>query len=510
MSSVLAKRTATVGACTLASRVLGLVRDVVIAVVFGAKAQADVFFVAFRIPNLFRRWFGEGAFSQAFVPVLSEYRETHGDAEVRSLVASVIGALSLVLVLFTLAGVLLAPVLVMIFGPGFGAEPEKFELAVHLLRLLFPYVLLVSLVALSAGVLNTYGRFAVPAFTPVFLNIGFISGALLLSPRLDEPITGLAYGVLAGGIAQVVFQLPALAKIGMLMRPQAGFRHPGVRKITRLMAPAMFGASVSQFNILIDTALASMLVTGSISWLYYADRMMEFPLGVFSIALGTVVLPRFSQAFNRSDTQDFSATLDWALAMVIVLVTPAAVGLAVLAQPILSTLFEYGAMTAHDVKQASRALAAYSIGLVALSLVKVLAPAYFSRQDTKTPVKVGIIAVAVNLVFNLLLIGPMKHAGLALATSLAAVVNAYLLYRGLCQRELFQPNRNWFRMFLVTSASSAAMAGVLVYLSPSAESFSALGSLTRVGVLAGLIVAGMATYFASLYVSGVRIKEFQR
>lgn len=510
VSERLARRTAVVGAMTVVSRVLGLARDVIIARAFGAAAAADAFFVAFRVPNLFRRWFGEGAFSQAFVPVLSEYRERYQRSEVEALVAAVSGTLAAGLVAFTLAGIAAAPALVALFSPGFVGEPEQFARTVALLRLTFPYLTLVSLVALAGGVLNTYGVFAVPAFTPVFLNVGLIAGALVVAPHLAEPIYALAYGVLAGGVLQLAFQLPALARIGMLCVPRLVPGHAGVRQILGLMAPAVFGASVAQLNILIDTALASTLVAGSISWLYYADRMMEFPLGVFSIALGTVVLPTLSRAFQRADDGGYAATLDWALKLVALVTLPAAVGLAVLSMPILTTLFQYGRMTPEDVRAAADALAAYGIGLVALSAVKVLAPAYFARQDTRTPVRVGLVAVVVNVVLNLALIGPLAHVGLALATSIAAVVNAGLLLRGLLIAGRYAPQPGWRHLAFAIAAGLMAMTIVLVVVTPPLEVWAAAGAPGRGIRLALTILAGASAYLATVTLAGVRLRELAR
>lgn len=504
MSRQLARRTATVGGMTTVSRVLGLVRDVVIARAFGAAAEADAFFVAFRVPNLFRRWFGEGAFSQAFVPVLAEYREKSGRSEVEALVAAVTATLGLGLLLFTLAGMAAAPWLVALFSPGFIDDPAQYARATSLLRLTFPYLFMVCMVALSGALMNTYGRFALPAFTPVLLNVGLIAGALLVAPHLETPVYGLGIGVLAGGVLQLAIQFPTLARLGFVLLPRLKPRHPGVRRIFRLMLPAVFGASVAQVNILIDTALASLLVTGSISWLYYADRMMEFPLGVFSIALGTVVLPSLSRAFQCADHDGYARTLDWGMKLVALVTVPAACGLAVLAGPILSTLFEYGSMGAADVAAAGGALAAYGIGLVALSFVKVLAPAYFSRQDTRTPVRVGMVAVAVNVVLNLIFIGPLAHVGLALATSLAAVVNAALLLRGLLRTGCYQPGGGWPRLLAAICVASLVMGGLLWSLTPVAALWSGFDVLGRSVRLAGLIATGAATYLLVLRLFGIR------
>lgn len=506
--SRLAKRTATVGGMTSVSRVLGLVRDVVIARTFGAAPEADAFFVAFRVPNLFRRWFGEGAFSQAFVPVLAEYRERFGRDDVEALVAAVTATLGLALALFTLVGIACAPWLVTLFSPGFLEEPEQHARATALLRLTFPYLLLICMVALSGALMNTWGRFAVPAFTPVLLNVGLIAGALWLAPQLESPVFGLAWGVLIGGVLQLLLQLPTLARLGLLLRPRFRPRHPGVRQIGRLMLPAVFGASVSQVNILIDTALASLLVSGSISWLYYADRMMEFPLGVFSIALGTVVLPSLSRAFQRGRHEDYARTLDWGLKLVCLVTVPAAVGLSVLATPILSTLFEYGAMGGQDVRAAAGALAAYGVGLVGLSFVKVLAPAYFARQDTRTPVRVALVAVGVNVGLNLLLIGPLAHVGLALATSVAACVNAGLLFRGLVRRGQYRPGADWAGLLGRVGVASVCMAVALRLAAPGHSVFSALDCWGRGAWLAGLVALGVLIYAAVLWLTGVRPRQY--
>ncbi|MGR8950311.1 MAG: murein biosynthesis integral membrane protein MurJ, partial [Gammaproteobacteria bacterium] len=392
---------------TTISRVLGLVRDQVIAYYFGANFKTDAFFVAFKIPNLFRRMFAEGAFNQAFVPVLSEYKEQRDQQEVRQLVGATLGALSVVLLAITAIGVLAAPIVITIFAPGFSESPDKITLASDMLRWTFPYLLFISLTALFGGVLNTYGRFAVPAFTPALLNVAIIAIVLFLAPHLDRPIMSLAIGVFVGGVAQLLLQVLAAGKIGLLGPVRVGFANAGVKKIMRLMAPAMFGASVSQINLLLDTLIASLLTAGSISWLYYSDRLVEFPLGVFGIALATVILPNLSRQFTRGDDQMFSQTLDWALRLVWMIATPAALALAVLATPLIATIFFYGEFGERDLAMASQSLVAYSFGLIAFILIKILAPAYFSRQDTKTPVKVGIVAMIVNLTLNLLLMGPL-------------------------------------------------------------------------------------------------------
>jgi putative peptidoglycan lipid II flippase len=493
-----------VGSGTLASRVLGFVRDVVIARTFGASVGADAFFVAFRIPNFLRRLFAEGAFSQAFVPVLSEYREQRSHAEVRELAAHVAGALGGTLALVTLAGVAAAPVLALVFAPGFVDEPYKFGLTVEMVRITFPYIAFVSLASFAAGVLNTYGRFGAPAFTPVLLNVCLIGAALVVAPRLDEPIVALAWGVLAAGVVQLAFLVPFVARLRLLAWPRWSLRHAGVRRILRLMAPAVFGASVAQVNLLVDTLIASFLVTGSISWLYYSDRMVEFPLGVLGVALGTVILPGLSGDHAKGSRRDFSRTLDWALRWVVVIALPAAVGLAALAGPILATLFAYGEFGGHDVEMARRSLVAYSGGLLGFIAVKVLAPGYFARQDTRTPVRVGLVAMGVNVVLNLALVLPLAHAGLALATSIAAFVNAALLYRGLRADGIHAPEPGWGALLARVALANAVLALALLLGHGDLADWLAAEASLRATRLAGLVGGGAVLYALVLLASGLR------
>ncbi|HAG94499.1 MAG TPA: murein biosynthesis integral membrane protein MurJ, partial [Gammaproteobacteria bacterium] len=434
----LLRSTGIVSLFTMLSRVLGLVRDVVVANVFGAGGGADAFFVAFKIPNFFRRLFAEGAFNQAFVPVLSEYRSQREQVEVRLLISYTMGSLGGVLMVISLMCVVFAPAVTFLFAPGFHDMPEKFDLASDMLRLTFPYLLLISLTAMLGSVLNSYGRFAIPAFTPVLLNLCLIGAALLVSPLMDPPIIALAWGVLAAGVVQLVFQFPFVRQIQLLSVPRWGWSDPGVKRILALMLPAMFGVSVAQINLLLDTVLASFLVDGSVSWLYYSDRLMELPLGVFGIAIATVILPSLSRKHASQSVEAFSQTLDWAVRMVLLIGLPAALALVVLAAPLLVTLFQYGEFSAADVDRASLSLQAYGAGLLGFMLVKVLAPGYFARQDTKTPVKVGIKAMVANMVFNLALIVPLAHVGLALATSLSALLNAFLLWLGLRREGVYE------------------------------------------------------------------------
>ena len=496
------------GAGTLVSRVLGLVRDVVIASVFGAGASADTFFVAFRIPNFFRRLFGEGAFSHAFVPVLSEYRVSRSEEEIRDLVGHVAGTLGAVLLAVTVAGVIAAPVLVYLFASGFAAEPGQAALTGSLLRLTFPYLLFISLTAFAGGILNTWGRFGIPAVTPSLLNVSLITAAIVVAPRFDEPVTALAWGVLAGGVAQLAFQLPFLWRIRMLVRPRLRRAHEGVRRIVRLIVPAVLGVSVAQVNLLVDTQFASYLATGSISWLYYSDRLMEFPLGVFGIALATVALPSLAARHAENDESAYRATLDWALRLVLVISVPAALGLGLLGVPMIATVFQYGEFGTHAVRMSALSLSAYASGLVAFVAVKVLAAGFHSRQEMRIPVRIAVVAMVANVVLNFLLVGPLAHAGLALASSLAAWLNAALLLRSLRSGGIYRPEPGWTRLLGQVGVAAVALALVLTWLHGPDGDWLADGGIRRVAMLAGLVAAGAFTWFAVLAASGVRPRDF--
>ena len=498
------RSTAVVSQMTLISRVLGFVRDVIIARLFGDSMAADVFFVAFKIPNLFRRLFAEGAFAQAFVPVLAETKETEGEAAVGGLVGAAGGTLGFVLLLVVTAGVLAAPVVIMVFAPGFIGDAEKLELGTRMLRLTFPYLGFISLAALAGSVLNTYGRFAIPAITPVLLNIALISCALWLSPQLDEPVVALAIGVMIAGVAQLALQFAALFGLGLNIKPVVSFAHAGVKKILVLMGPARFGVSVAQINLMLDTIIASFLETGSISWLYYSDRLVEFPLGVFGIALATVVLPTLSKQFSNGQQEDFSRTLDWALRWVFLIGVPAAVALALMAGPMLATMFGYGALGGRGVEMAALSLVAYAGGLLPFILIKVLAPGYFSRQDTRTPVRIGVIAMVANMVLNLILVFPLAHAGLALATTLSACINATLLWRGLRADGVYQQLDGWGSFLLRIVIAVAVMSVTLVWLVPDVSIWLTWSVLERASHLAVAIAAGAGAYFVTLAAVGLR------
>ncbi|MEQ8798670.1 MAG: murein biosynthesis integral membrane protein MurJ [Salinisphaeraceae bacterium] len=516
MSSSLLKSTGVVGAMTLLSRLLGFARDVVFAVVFGAGAGMDAFLVAFKIPNFMRRLFAEGAFAQSFVPVLSATRSQGSKAEVQALIDVVSGTLAVILLGITVVGVVAAPLFILIFAPGFVLTDGPGPLAAELLRWTFPYLLFISLTAMAGGILNTYGRFAVPAFTPVLLNLCLIGAALLLAPRLAQPELGLAIGVFLAGLAQLIFQVPFLWRLGLLPRPRWGWRDSQVRRILKLMLPILFGSSVAQVNLLLDTAIASLLAAGSVSWLYYSDRLMEFPLGVFSIALGTVILPSLSARHAEAEPARFSATLDWALKLVIVLGLPAMAGLFVLAGPLIATLFQYQSFGVQDVLMSRYSLCAYAFGFMGFSLVKVLLPGYFSREDTRTPVRFGVISLAAAMVMNVVFVGavvaldwPAPHAGLALGTSLGAFVNAGLLFRGLRAEGVYQASAGWAPLLSRVTVATLTMSVLLLWLAGDIDSWLAARASERTLRLVGLIGAGLAVYAVVIAALGLRPRHLR-
>ncbi len=511
----LLKSSAVVSTMTMLSRVLGLARDVVIAIFMGATANADAFFVAFKVPNFLRRLFAEGAFSQAFVPVLAEYREAGPEAAIKALVDRVAGVLGGSLIVLTGLVVMAAPLVTAIFAPGFWwNHPAKYELTVELIRITYPYLFLISMTGFCGAILNSYGRFAVPAFTPVLLNLSLISAALFASPWFADPAYALAWGVFMAGVIQLLFQLPFLYKLELVPRPRWDTQHPGVRQIGALMVPALFGVSVSQINLLLDTVLASFLPTGSVSWLYYSDRLTELPLGVFGIAIATVILPRLSQLQAAASARTYSETLDWAMRAVLIVALPSAVALVLLAGPIITTLFQYGELSVEDVTMASYSLRAYSLGLLAFMLVKVLAPGFYARQDMKTPVRIGIIAMVANMLLNVALAAPLYfyfnlgHVGLALATSLSAWLNAGLLLRGLKRIDVVSFQPGWGLFLLRLLGTTLAMALVLWWLLPGPGAWADWAWWQRAIELATLVAAGLATYIASHLLLGTRLADF--
>ena len=498
---------ATVSSLTMLSRVLGYVRDFFIARVFGASLVTDAFFVAFKIPNLLRRMFAEGAFSQAFVPILAEHKNRDPDG-VRALIDCVATLLGVALVLAALLGMAAAPLIVYVTAPGFAGDPGKFELTVQLLRITFPYIVFISLVALASGILNTWSRFAVPAVTPVLLNVSFIVGAAFFADRFDPPVLVLAWAVFAGGLLQLLLQLPFLARLGLLPRWRLDLKHPGVRRVLTLMAPAAFGVSVSQVSLLINQIFASFLATGSVSWLYYADRLMEFPAGVLGAALGTILLPSLSKHHASGSTDDYGRLLDWGLRVTLLLALPAAAALAVLAMPLIATLFHYGRFSEADAWMTREALIAYSLGLVGLILVKILAPGFYARQNVVTPVKIGLVTLAATQAMNLAFIGPLKHAGLALAIGLGACLNAWLLFLFLKKQRIYSPQPGWLAFTLKVAVSVLAMAAALwLAMGPAAQWLRADWHW-KVGMLAALVVLGVAVYGACLLALGFRLRDF--
>jgi putative peptidoglycan lipid II flippase len=504
MSRRLLKATATVGSFTLISRVLGFVRDVILANIFGAGAAMDAFLVAFKIPNFMRRLFAEGAFAQAFVPILSEYKTRRSQAEVKDLLDHTCGALGGVLLLMTAVAIVAAPGFIMLFAPGFWHSPDKFQLSSDMLRITFPYLFLISLTALAGSTLNAYGRFAVPAVTPVLLNLSLIGMAWYGSAWFSTPIIALAWGVCLAGVLQLVFQLPFLYRLGLMPVPRFKRKHEGVQRILTLMLPAIFGVSVTQINLLLDTLLASFLVSGSVSWLYYADRLLEFPVGVFGIALATVMLPTLSKSMASNNLEEYGKNLDWSLRWVFLIGLPCTAGLIVLATPVLLTLFYRGEFSLHDVAMSSQSLMAYSVGILGFVLIKILASGFYARQDTRTPVRIAVIAMLTNMSLNLILIWPLAHAGLALATAGAASVNAALLYRALRHGQWYQPRAGWLPLLLRLSAATILM-GILLWWGAAHISWVDISLWQRVGYLFSLISAGVVSYFALLWLLGWRL-----
>ncbi|CAA0124217.1 putative lipid II flippase MurJ [BD1-7 clade bacterium] len=504
-----------VGLMTMLSRFLGLARDIIIAALAGATAHADAFFIAFKIPQFLRRLFAEGAFSQAFVPVLSEYRRLKSFDEIKLLVNKVSGSLGLSVLIVSSLAVAGAPVVATVFAPGFVGQPEKFQLTVDLIRITFPYLFFITMTGFAGAVLNSYGRFAVPAFTPVILNACLISAALWGVSYFDEPVMALAWGVFVAGASQFLFQLPFLAQLKLLPRPEVDVHDDGVVKVITLMIPALFGVSVSQINLLLDTVLASFLPTGSVSWLYYSDRLVELPLGVFAIAVSTVILPSLSRKHADASKNDFAKTLDWAMRMILLISLPAALALLLMAEPILITLFKYGALSERDVSMASFSLMAYSLGLIPFMLIKILAPGYFAQQDTKTPMKIGIVAMVVNMVLNVCLVVPLNayyqlgHVGLALATVLSAGLNAGLLFRGLYLSGVYQVQPGFWWMLLRYIVAVVIMGGALFWFLPPLDAWVGWGWQMRVLNMAGLVIGGAAIYLVSLFVMGLRLHHLR-
>jgi putative peptidoglycan lipid II flippase len=516
----LLKSASTVSAWTLASRVTGLLRETLMAALFGASALTDAFNVAFRIPNLFRRMFAEGAFSQAFVPVLAASKAQNGDAATKILIDQVATLLAWAMVLVCVAGVLLAPW--MVWAMASGLPPAGFDAAVWMTRFMFPYIGCMSLVALSSGILNTYKRFAIPAATPVLLNVSTIAAAWWLSPWFGaqgiEPIFAMAVGVMAGGLLQLGLQIPALAALGLLPRLglgwsalRAAWNDPGTRTILRLMGPALLGVSVAQISLLINTQIASHLAVGSVSWLSYADRLMEFPTAMLGVALGVVLMPRLASARATANADDYSALLDWGLRIVVLLATPCAVALLLFAQPLVAVLFHYRAFTAFDVQQTALALTGWGVGLVGLVAIKVLAPGYYASQDVKTPVRIAVLVLIITQLLNWALVPYFRHAALSLSISLGALLNALWLLRGLRARGSYQPQPGWGRFALQVLIACVALGA---YLAWAAQAFTWLdmpgGPLQRVLWVALVLAGAVLLYLGSILALGLNLRQFLR
>jgi len=512
----LLKSSFTVSFMTFLSRILGLLRDVVLAHFIGASLFADVFLLAQKIPNFMRRLFAEGAFSQAFVPVLNETLTQHNHQAVKQLVNRVSSLLGTLLIIITLVGVIGSSGLASIFGLGFIENEDKFPLLSVMIKITFPYLMFISLTAFSGGILNTYNQFAIPAITPIFLNISLIVAAVFVAPLLNVPVMALPWAVFIAGVIQLLIQLPFLWKLGILPKPKlliskaawkAHWQDKGVHKIVTLLTPALFGVSVVQINLLLDSMIASFLKTGSISWLYYSDRLLEFPLGIFGIAIATVVLPSLSRKYSQKSSQKFSDILDWAIKLVLMIGIPAATAMIFLAEPLMLTLFQRGEFSQMDAHSASLSLIAYSSGLIFFMLIKVLAPGFYARQDTKTPVKIAIKAVVANMLFNLLLFKPLGHVGLALATSLSAALNASLLFIGLKNSGIYQKGHLWIKWFFQVFLATLVLFLALYFINPPLQLWHSGGDLFRIQWLLILVVSGVIVYIGMLWILGVRLKQ---
>ena len=506
----LLRAASTISGMTLLSRITGLARESLKAVAFGAGLQMDTFEAAFRLPNILRRLFAEGAFSQAFVPIFAEYRRERGTDESRALMGRVGTLLAVVLLVLSVLGVLAAPWLVYALANGFARTPGKIELTATMIRIVFPYLFFVSLVSLAGGVLNVYRQFAIPAFTPVLLNLSIIGAALFLAPYCDPPIKALAWGVFIGGAAQLALQLRPLAKIGMLVAPRFDWRDPGVRRVLALMGPAILGVSAAQISALINTQLAAALGDGRISWITYADRLMEFPTAMLGVALGTVLLPSLAKLHADENPAQYASLLDWGLRLAFMLALPAAVALWVLAIPMISTLYQYGRFSANDVLQTRTALLGYSVGLLGIIGVKILAPGFYARQIMSTPVKIAFTTVLVSQTFAVILMYPLGHAGLTLSTSIGACLNAGLLFWFLKRRGIYRPAAGWLLFVSKLMVALFALAAVLLWLGGPATFWLSATLWFKVGRLAGVCAAGAITYFGALWLLGFRMADFDR
>lgn len=507
MSKKLVKSTSIVSSMTFLSRISGFVRDMFFAQMLGAAGGFDAFLVAFKIPNFMRRLFAEGAFAQAFVPVLSEFKETQSEDDVRVFVAHMMASLLAVVTLFVVVAMIAAPLVVLLFAPGFYNDPQRYDLTVHLLRITFPYLICISLVSFSGSLLNVHGRFSVPAFTPVLMNVALLCAIFFAGHYYNHSIVVIAWGVFAAGIAQLLFQLPFLYRLRLLVMPRWGWRDPGVQKVFKLILPAILGVSVAQVSVLIDTLFASFLPHGSISWLYYSDRLTYFPLGVIGIALATVVLPHLSKKHAQKSKDEYMQAFNWGLKMVLLFGIPAAIGLFMLAGPLLITLFQHGKFDYYDMIMTRKSLLAYSLGLPSFMLIKLLATGFYSRQDIKTPVKIAIVALTINIMFNFILITPLAHAGLALSTTIATSVNAIVLFVVLYRKGQLVLQAGWGKFMLQLVIANVLMGLGLLFLTPGIAQWIVWSWFVRVGALLMLVIGAGCFYALSLLILGLRGRD---
>lgn len=511
----LLKTLAAISSMTMVSRITGLLRESLFARAFGASAYTDAFIVAFRLPNLLRRLFAEGAFSQAFVPILSEYKTQHGEAATKSLIDHVATTLVWATVLTSVVGIIGAPVLIWLLAGELQSEPQAYDAAIVMTQMMFPYIACMSFVALAGGILNTWRQFKIPAVTPVLLNLSFIVASLFLVDYFEQPIYAMAVAVCVGGILQIAVQVPSLVKIGMLpsisLKPLSGLRDPGVMRVLKKMGPAVFAVAAAQLSLLINTGIATNLATGAVSALQYADRIMEFPTALLGVALGTILLPSLSKANAEGNSEEYTALLDWGLRLTVLLALPAAVGMATLAVPMLATLFHYGKFDAVALTNASLPLIAYSAGLLGIILVKILAPAFFARQDVKTPVRIAIGVMIATQLMNLVFVPLLGVAGLALSIGLGACINAVCLYVGLRKRAIYTPKPGWAKLFIKVILAVAVMAAATWYAQQQFDwiALQATPLLRAVALFAIIALAALA-YFLVLGLLGFRPRDFRR
>ena len=505
----LLRSTTLVSLMTFMSRMLGFARDMIIANIFGAGAGMDAFVIAFKIPNFMRRLFAEGAFSQAFVPVLAEYQKTRSVAEVRQFLARIAGTLGSTLIIVTIIGIIASPLIIFMFAPGFSHDATRSVLATDMLRLTFPYLMLISLTGMAGAILNTYGYFGVPAITPIFLNISLILAALFLSPCFEQPVVALAWGVLIAGVVQLLFQIPFLYHRKLLVKPSVFLKDSGVRRVLKLMVPALFGVSIAQINLLVDTVFASFLQIGSVTWLFFTDRLTDFPLGVFGVAIATVILPHLSRRHAEESPLGFSRAMDWGLRLLLLIGLPSGLGLAFFAMPLIASCFAYGHFNVHDILQTQKSLITLGLGVPAFMLAKVLASGFYARQDIKTPVKVGVFAMILNTVCCALLVGPLAHAGLALASSIASYANCGILLFLLLRRNIYQPSPQWGRFLAQLMVANSVIVAYLLWMAGDVSFWISKPPVLRLGLLVTHVVAALIIYVLTLGLCGMRPAQFR-